>query len=218
MIQLQSHFQGSGSILKLVATGGSSKYRFCAVPVLALAALGMAGCGGAVALSANFPSPMIGRLPLTAQVQYPASLREFTHIEEAMDTTRWTIDLGQPSVRMLNAVFSASLNLVPPNAAGAAPDLIIEPEILRFEFGVPGRSKIDVPAAWIEFDVRITSANGAPLTSLKIPGYGEGSRKSRGLGKSLSEAAEYALRDAGATLTREITQDAAILALIGSDS
>lgn len=178
--------------------------------------MGMAGCGGAVSLSANFPTPMIQRLPLTAQVQYPPSLREFSHIEEAMDTTRWTIDLGKPTMRMLNSVFSASLQLVPADASGPAPDLIIEPEILRFEFGVPGRSKVDIPAAWIEFDVRITGGDGAPLTMLKIPGYGEGSRISGGLAKSLSEAAEYALRDAGATLTQEIVQDAAILALIGS--
>ena len=161
---------------------------------------------------------MTQRLPLTAQVHYPASLREFSHLEEAMDTTRWTIELGQPAVRMLDSVLGASLQLVPANADGPAPDLIIEPEILRFEFGVPGRSKVDVPAAWIEFDVRIAGSDGAPLTTLTIPGYGEGSRKFGGLCNSLGEAAEYALRDAGATLTQEILQDAAILALIGSET
>lgn len=181
-------------------------------------AAGMAGCGGAVNLSANFPAPLTGRLPLTAQVEYPQSLRDFTHVEEAMDTTRWTIALGRPSMRMLDSVLGASLTLVQANAAGGGPDLIIKPEILRFEFGVPGRSKVDVPAAWVEFDVRITSADGAPLTKLTIPGYGEGSRKSGSLGKSLSEAAEYALRDAGATLTQEISQDSAILALVGTQS
>ncbi len=161
---------------------------------------------------------MTQRLPLTAQVQYSPSLREFSHIEEAMDTTRWTIALGRPSMRMLNSVLGASLQLVATDTEGQAPDLIIAPEILRFEFGVPGRSKVDVPAAWIEFNVRITDGDGAPLTTLTIPGYGEGSRKSGGLGRSLSEAAEYALRDAGATLTQEIVQDAAILALIGSET
>ncbi len=181
-------------------------------------AVGMTGCGGVVNLSPNFPAPLTGKLPLTAQVQYPPSLRDFTHVEEAMDTTRWTVELGRPSIRMLNSVLGASLTLVPADTAGARPDLIIQPEILRFEFGVPGRSKVDVPAAWVEFDVRITSGDGAPLTKLTIPGYGEGSRRSGGLGKSLSEAAEYALRDAGATLTQEITRDAAILALIGSKS
>ena len=189
-----------------------------AAPAVVVLAIGMAGCGGTVSLSPNFPTPMVQRLPLTAQVQYPPSLREYSHIEEAMDTTRWTIDLGRPTVRMLNSVLGASLQLVPADAAGPAPDLIIEAEILRFEFGVPGRSKVDVPAAWIEFDVRITGGDGAPLTTLKIPGYGEGSRKSGGLGRSLSEAAEYALRDAGATLTQELMQDAAILALIGSET
>ena len=161
---------------------------------------------------------MTTRLPLTAQVQYPAGLREFSHVEEALDSTRWTIALGQPSIRMLNTVLGASLTLVPADAGGAPPDLIIEPEILRFELGVPRRSRVDVPAAWIEFDVRITDSGGAPLTRMKIPGYGEGSRKSGGLGRSLSEAAEYALRDAGAMLTREILQDAAILALVASET
>ena len=161
---------------------------------------------------------MTKRLPLTAQVQYPASLLEFSHVEEALDTTRWTIALGRPSIRMLDSVLGSCLTLVPTSGAGPGPDLLIEPEILRFEFGVPGRSKVDIPAAWVEFDIRITSADGAPLTRLKIPGYGEGSQRSGGLGKSLSEAAEYALRDAGATLTQEITQDTAILALIGSQS
>ena len=47
---------------------------------------------------------------------------------------------------------------------------------------MPGRSKVDIPAAWVEFDIRITSADGAPLTRLKIPGYGEGSQRSAGLG------------------------------------
>lgn len=160
----------------------------------------------------------MGRLPLTAQVRYPEGLRDFTHVEEALDSTRWTIALGAPSIRMLDSVFGATLNVMPPNPAGTAPDLIIEPEILRFELGVPGRSKVDVPAAWIEFNVRIRSGDGAPLTRLAIPGYGEGSRAGGGMGKSLGEAAEYALRDAGATLSQELVQDAAILALIGSKS
>ncbi len=185
---------------------------------LAATSLCVAGCGGSVALSANFPAPLTSRLPLTAQVQYPESLMTFTHVEEAMDSTRWTIAIGEPSVRMLQTVFGASLNLVPENSAAAPPDLIIKPEILRFEFGVPGRSKVDVPAAWIEFDVRILSADGAPLTRLKIPGYGEGSRAGGGVGSSLSEAAEYALRDAGAALAQELARDAAIVALIASRS
>ncbi len=159
----------------------------------------------------------MARLPLTAQIQYPESLRTFTHVEEAMDSTRWTIEIGPSSVRMLESVFGATLNVVPENLAAASPDLIIEPEILRFEFGVPGRSKVDVPAAWVEFNVRILSSDGAPLTRLKIPGYGEGPQGG-GVGRSLSEAAEYALRDAGAALGQELAKDAAILALIGSRS
>jgi len=176
----------------------------------------LVGCGGSVALNAGFPAPLMGRLPLTAQIQYPENLRAFTHVEEALDSTRWTIAIGEPSVRMLESVFGATLSVVPENLAGAAPDLIIEPEILRFELGVPGRSKVDVPAAWIEFNVSIRGGDGAPLTRLKIPGYGEGSHG--GGGKSLSQAAEYALRDAGAALAQELTADAAILALIGSRS
>ena len=186
--------------------------------MLSVIAAGLAGCGGTVNLSANFPAPMTKRLPLTAQLQYPESLRGFTHVEEALDTTRWTIALGQPSMRLLDSVLGSCLTLVPAGVAGADADLIIEPEIIRFEFGVPGRSQVDIPAAWVEFDIRITGADGAPLTRLKIPGYGEGSQGGGGLGRNLSEAAEYALRDAGATLTQEIARDAAILALIGSRS
>ncbi|MDE0245594.1 MAG: hypothetical protein OXM59_09675, partial [Gammaproteobacteria bacterium] len=188
------------------------------VTALGTVAVALAGCGGTVNLSANFPAPMTKRLPLTAQVQYPESLREFSHIEEALDTTRWTIALGRPSMRMLDSVLGSCLTLVPAGGAGSSPDLVIEPEIIRFELGVPGRSKVDIPAAWVEFDIRITGADGAPLTRLKIPGYGEGSHGGGGLGRNLSEAAEYALRDAGATLTQELGQDAAILALIGSRS
>lgn len=187
------------------------------VTALGILAVALGGCGGTVNLSADFPAPMTMRLPLTAQVQYPESLREFSHVEEALDTTRWTIALGRPSMRMLDSVLGSCLTLVPAGGAGSSPDLIIEPEIIRFEFGVPGRSKVDIPAAWVEFDIRITAADGAPLTRLKIPGYGEGSQGG-GLGGNLSEAAEYALRDAGATLTQELGQDAAILALIGSRS
>ena len=185
---------------------------------LGTVAMAIAGCGGTVSLSADFPAPMTQRLPLTAQVLYPEGFREFSHVEEALDTTRWTIALGQPSMRMLDSILGSCLTLAPADGSRSAPDLIIKPEILRFEFGVPGRSKVDIPAAWVEFDIRITSADGAPLTRLKIPGYGEGSQRSSGLGRSLSEAAEYALRDAGATLTQELGQDAAILALVGSGS
>ena len=177
-----------------------------------------AACGGTVSLSPNFPAPMTNRLPLTAQVQYSQGLRDFTHVEEALDTTRWTVSLGRPSMRMLESVLGSCLTLVPAGESGTVPDLIIEPQILRFEFGVPGRSKVDVPAAWVEFDIRITGGDGSPLTTLTIPGYGEGSAGSGGLGRRLSEAAEYALRDAGATLTQEIGQDSAILALVGSKS
>ena len=186
--------------------------------LLAVVAAGLAGCGGAVRLSANFPAPMTPRLPLTAQVQYPESLRDFSHVEEALDTTRWTIPLGQPSMRMLDSVLGSCLTLVAPDDLGVDSNLIIQPEIFRFELGVPGRSKVDIPAAWVEFDIRITTTDGAPLTRLKIKGYGEGSHGGGGLGRSLSEAAEYALRDAGAALTQELTQDAAILALAGSRS
>ena len=152
-------------------------------------AIGLAGCGGAVSLSSNFPAPMTQRLPLTAQIQYPDGFRDFSHVEEAMDSTRWTIAIGRPSMRMLNSVLGASLTLVAADPAGPAPDLIIQPEILRFEFGVPGRSKVDVPAAWIEFDLRITSADGAPLTTLKIPRLRRGSAEIRGPGREPGQEA-----------------------------
>ncbi|WP_446830212.1 hypothetical protein [Candidatus Foliamicus sp.] len=184
---------------------------------MAAMSLCVSGCGGAVALNANFPAPLTTRLPLTAAVQYPQELRSFTHEEVALDSTRWTVALGAPCVRMLESVFGAAFTVIPPNLSAASPDLIIEPEILRFEFGVPGRSKVDVPAAWIEFNVRIKSGDGAPLTRLTIPGYGEGSQGG-GVRKRLSEAAEYALRDAGAALSQELLEDAAILALMGSRS
>jgi len=200
-----------------VAKNGVSGTGLRAATALAALSACLAGCGGAVALNAGFPAPLMGRLPLTAQIQYPEKLRAFTHVEEALDSTRWTIAIGEPSVRMLESVFGAALSVAPENLAGAAPDLIIEPEILQFELGVPGRSKVDVPAAWIEFNVRIRSGDGAPLTRLKIRGYGEGSHGSGG-GKSLSQAAEYALRDAGAALAQELNADAAILALIGNRS
>ena len=197
---------------------GFSALRLRTAAALLAAVVVTAACGGTVALSPDFPTPMTNRLPLTAQVQYPESLRDFSHVEEAMDTTRWTVALGRPSIRMLNGVLGSCLTLVQAGDSGTVPDLIIQPEILRFEFGVPGRSKVDVPAAWVEFDIRITGGDGSPLTTLKIPGYGEGSSGSGGMGRRLSEAAEYALRDAGATLTQEISQDSAILALVGSKS
>ena len=160
----------------------------------------------------------MSRMPLTASVNYPESLVNYTHAEEALDSTRWTIALGAPSMRMLDSVLGASLSVVPPGLADSPPDLIIEPQISRFEFGVPGRSKVDVTAAWIEFDVNIKSADGAPLTRLTITGYGEGSRQGGAQSTSLGEAAEYALRDAGAALAQELARDAAILALVGSRS
>lgn len=218
MFPHQDSRKGSRSILKRMAKQPVPSFELRFAILLAVIAAGLAGCGGAVRLSANFPAPMTQRLPLTAQVQYPESLRGFSHVEEALDTTRWTVPLGQPSMRMLDSVLGSCLTLVPPEYAGASSDLIIEPEILRFELGVPGRSKVDIPAAWVEFDIRITTADGAPLTRLKIKGYGEGSQGGRGLGRSLGEAAEYALRDAGAALTQELVQDAAILALAGSRS
>ena len=184
---------------------------------LGTVAMAIAGCGGTVNLSADFPAPMTQRLPLTALVQYPEGFREFSHVEEALDTTRWTIALGQPSMRMLDSILGSCLTLVPADGAGSNPDLIIEPEILRFEFGVRGRSEW-ISAAGCEFNISHYRRRRRSLTRLKIPGYGEGSQRSSGLGRSLSEAAEYALRDAGATLTQELGQDAAILALVGSGS
>ena len=84
---------------------------------LGTVAMAIAGCGGTVNLSADFPAPMTQRLPLTALVQYPEGFREFSHVEEALDTTRWTIALGQPSMRMLDSILGSCLTLEPlPNS------------------------------------------------------------------------------------------------------
>ncbi|MYE29091.1 MAG: hypothetical protein F4X78_05140 [Gammaproteobacteria bacterium] len=172
-----------------------------------LPALLLSACGASsVVISGSFPTPNIGKLPISLAVVYDDNLQEFTYTEYSeTGQEEYYIQSGQSHIQLFNAVLPAMFDNVTfvdnvEAAAGAGVDAVFVPNIEEFQLALPAKTRLDVYEVWIKYNMRLLTAEGDYLADWELTSYGKTLTETFLTTESaINDAAVVALRDLAST-------------------
>jgi len=181
--------------------------RLAAAATLALTG---AGCEHAVLVEAEFPTPVVAAIPLTAGMHFTESLRTYQYAEESAGDAEWVISLGAASAILFERTFSGlfqrtvALPALPTDGQPSLDvDLILEPTVSTFEFSLPQQSGTDNYAVWIRYTVNVYRPDGTLIRAWPVSAYGQSPAVGLRPAASMESATEEAMRDAAAKIITE---------------
>jgi hypothetical protein len=163
----------------------------------------LAGCA-AVQVRPDSPLPRALMQPMPAHVGLvlDSELRGYLH-EETRSGDDWKVELGAGHVRLLQAMFTASIGDVQTftslDEAKAATGLqvLFQPAIEQYSFATARETTGGYWAVTIRYRIGVLAPQGQPVDVLTLTGYGS-SLGGGGSAKSLARATQVAMRDAAA--------------------
>ncbi len=179
-----------------------------------LPALLLSACGASsVVISGSFPTPNIGKLPLSLAVVYDDTLEEFTYTEYSeTGQEEYHIQSGQSHIELFNAILPAMFDRVirvdaVEEGAGAGVDAIFVPNIEEFQLALPAKTRLDVYEVWIKYNMRLLTAEGDYLADWVLTSYGKTPTETFvSTETAINDAAIVALRDLASTFALSFAQ------------
>ena len=170
-------------------------------------ALLLSACGASsVVIDGSFPTPNIGKLPISLAVVYDDNLRDFTYTEYSeTGQEEYYIQSGQSHVQLFNAVLPAMFDNVTfvdnvEAAAGSGVDAVFVPNIEEFQLALPAKTRLDVYEVWIKYNMRLLTAEGDYLADWELTSYGKTPTETfLTTETAINDAAVVALRDLAST-------------------
>lgn len=197
---------------RLVINWGSINCLRSGALVVLLSLLG-ACASPSVVVKGSVPSPLIDKLPLTASLNYTEEFTQYSYQESEKKRALKSLGFGVAQVDMFDKVFTSILNLVPPE--NPIKDLIIEPEILDFQYTAPRETKLKLYEVWLKYRLRITDSNNKEVADWVVKGYGKTpTALLTSASAAFNAAANVALRDVGAQLSIGFRSQPDIAALL----
>jgi len=187
------------------------------LPMLIL--LGTSGCATNIVVKADIPPPLVEKLPLTGSITYTDKFKNYVYLEaEKQRRSLRSLDLATAQISLFDQIFGSLMTLVPEKAAPEENpniDLIIEPEILDFQYTAPVETKLKQYEVWIKYRLKLRNQNNQKLADWTIKGYGKtptGTLTSASI--AFNSAATVALRDVGAQLSIRFAKQRTIKQLL----
>ncbi len=177
-----------------------------------LASTSLSGCASVVTVEADFPEPLIEKLPVRVGVVYDDALRNYEYFEEIPQQATWTIYLGNANELMLSSLFDTMfLETARVEALPLGPtdlfrfDGVLHPQLDKFEFEVPVGGNDEFVEVWMQYMLRLYRPDGQLVTEWPVSGYGKAELGNKE--EALNRATVVAMREVGATIsTRFIEQ------------
>jgi hypothetical protein len=196
-------------------------------PALVALCLGLLSACTATKLEtkAQLPPPLIEQLPVRVGIYYSKEFREYKHVE-TRGTIDYEVNLGPAHVTNLDWLLKAMFrDLVPvddPTRVGSIqPPLafVLEPKFEEFSFLTPKDVAGEAFIVTIRYLLTVYDATGARVDSFAFTGYGREKAHTLASKEPLAVATQRAMRDAGAKVAVELTdQDSIRLLLHGAGS
>jgi len=199
------------------------------IPSAAIAALclGMLGACTATRLEtrAQLPPPLLEQLPVRIGLHYPKEFREYVH-RETRANIDYEVTLGPAHVInmdwLLKAMFRDVVHVDDPTLVGSVSPpltLVLEPKFEEFSFLTPKDVAGEAYIVTIRYQLTLYDGAGARVDSFALTGYGREKARKLASKEPLAIATQRAMRDAGAKIAVELTdQESVRLLLRGAGS
>jgi hypothetical protein len=186
---------------------------------LALTLLG--GCADTkLATQAQLPPPLIDRLPARVGVYYSKEFREFVH-KESRSEVNYEITLGPAHVLNLDWLLKAMFAEVvpvedPTHVVGIQPPLVmvLEPRFEEYSFLTPKDVAGEAFIVTIRYLLTVYDGSGARVDAFTFTGYGREKAHTISSKEPLQIATQRAMRDAGAKVAVEFTDQESVRLLL----
>jgi hypothetical protein len=174
---------------------------------------------------AQLPPPLIEKLPVRVGVYYSEEFREYVH-QETRGTIDYEVNLGPAHVTNLDWLLKAMFREIvpvddPSRAAAVRPPLafVLEPKFEEYSFLTPKDVAGEAFIVTIRYLLTLYDGSGARVDSFTFTGYGREKARTLASKEPLAIATQRAMRDAGAKVAVELTdQESVRLLLRGAGS
>jgi hypothetical protein len=189
-----------------------------ALPV-ALALL--AGCASTkLTTQSQLPPPLIDQLPARVGIYYSKEFREYIH-KETRSEVEYEITLGPAHVQNLNWLLKAMFADViavedPTRVAELQPPLVmvLEPRFEEYSFLTPKDVAGEAFIVTIRYLLTVYDGSGARVDAFTLTGYGREKARTLASKEPLQIATQRAMRDAGAKVAVEFTEQESVRLLL----
>jgi hypothetical protein len=164
--------------------------------------LATAGCGtSSVSVPAQFPEPIVEKLPLSIGVVLDEALLAYSHSEELESGKSYHIELGSAQTEMFQKLLSGMFvrAAVVSSTQADQVDGVLVPSIEELQFSTPDQTKTDYFEVWIRYQMRLYEPDGTLVAEWPLTAYGQANSRNynmQGQEPALQAAALSACRDA----------------------
>ena len=174
---------------------------------------------------AALPPPLLVELPVRVGVHYSDEFRNYVH-KETRGSIDYEVTLGAAHVVNLDWLLKAMFREIvhvddPTRVGGITPPLafVLEPKFEEYSFLTPKDVAGEAFIVTIRYLLTLYDSGGARVDSFTFTGYGREKAHTLASKEPLAVATQRAMRDAGAKVAVELTdQDAVRLLLRGAGS
>jgi hypothetical protein len=174
---------------------------------------------------AALPPPLLEQLPVRVGVYYSQEFRDYVH-RETRGTIDYEVNLGPAHVTnldwLLKAMFREVVPVENPSKAGSIqPPLVfvLEPKFEEYSFLTPKDVAGEAFIVTIRYLLTLYDSTGTRVDSFTFTGYGRERAHTLASKEPLAVATQRAMRDAGAKVAVELTdQESVRLLLHGAGS
>jgi hypothetical protein len=169
---------------------------------------------------AELPPPLIEKEPVRVGIHYSKEFREFAH-RELRSEIEYEITLGPAHVTNLDWLLKAMFAEVvpvddPTRVAGMTPPLVLvlEPKFEEYSFLTPKDVAGDAFIVTIRYLLTLYDGSGARVDAFTFTGYGREKARTLASKEPLQIATQRAMRDAGAKVAVELTDQESVRLLL----
>ena len=167
--------------------------------IMIMVILSLTACSKTFVVVSEVPRPLVESTELKAKMIYSAEFRDYDYLEEDKKRALEKVSFGASQVDLFDRVFGALFELVTDPDETA--DLIIEPQVLDFQYSIPDETKTSQFEIWLKYRLKIEDNESNPVADWVVKGYGKTPTTMLGSHlKSFNTAANMAMRDVGAQL------------------
>ena len=171
---------------------------------------------------AQLPPPLLEQLPVRVGIYYSKEFREYVH-RESRASMDYSVNLGPAHVTNLDWLLSAMFREIvhiddPAKIALITPPLtfVLEPRFEEYSFLTPKDVAGEAYIVTIRYLLTVYDSSGARVDSFAFTGYGREKAHALGNKEPLAVATQRAMRDAGAKVAVELTDQESVRLLLRS--